>query len=102
MSKSKFSTKLLTDQAAGYLRKLRHYSPLIFVAFVVLLYGFILLRVNSLSNQQPSAQAVSGQVKAAQIPHIDTSVVKQLQSLQDNSVSVQTLFNQARDNPFQE
>lgn len=79
----------------------KHYSFIIFVVFVALLYGFIAYRINSLGNMEPSSNDVTSQVNAAQIPHIDQNVVKQLQSLQDNSVNVQTLFNQARSNPFQ-
>ena len=67
-------------------KQIQPYSLLVFLLFVALLYGFVLLRINSLGNAQT---------------HIDQTVVNQLQSLQDNSVSVQTLFNQARNNPFQ-
>ncbi len=74
---------------------------LVFLLFVALLYGFVLLRISNLSNLQPPEEAVNSQVKAAALPHIDQSVVNQLQSLQNNSVNVQALFNQARNNPFQ-
>lgn len=101
MTKEKPNIKSLAAKGAVALKQVQRYSLVLFLAFVLLLYGFILLRINSLSNVQPSNDAVSSQVKAARIPHIDQTVVKQLQSLQDNSVSVQTLFNQARSNPFQ-
>jgi hypothetical protein len=61
----------------------------------------VLLKINSLSNVQPSSTVVTSQVKTVAIPQIDPTVVKQIQNLQDNSVSVQALFNQARTNPFQ-
>lgn len=101
MNKEKPSIKDLTVKATAALKQVRRYSLALFLAFVFLLYGFIFLRINSLSNIQPSNDAVSSQVKAARIPHIDQPVVDQLQSLQDNSVSVQALFDQARRNPFQ-
>lgn len=82
------------------LDKARQFSALAFIIFVAVLYGFVLLRINSLSNQQPSPDSVTSQVQAARVPHIDQSVVKQLESLHDNSVNVQALFNQARSNPF--
>ncbi len=101
MSKEKMDLKNLADKLKTNLQWLHHYGFIIFVVFVATLYAFVLLRVSSLSNTQPSASAVSSQVQAAQIPHIDQSLVNQLQSLQNNSVSVQALFNQARSNPFQ-
>jgi hypothetical protein len=100
MTKDEPDFKAIIEKASALLQQLRRYSFLLFLVFVVLLYGFVVLRINNLSNAQPSDEAVSSQVQAAQVPHIDQSVVQQLQSLQDNSVSVQTLFNQARSNPF--
>jgi hypothetical protein len=93
--------KTLLAAGGGVITKFRRYSFVAFVIFVAVLYGFVILRINNLGNTQPSSVAVSGQVQAAQAPHIDKSVIQQLNSLQDNSVSVQALFNQARSNPFQ-
>ena len=100
-TKPNFNLKSVIARLTSLGQQVRPYALLIFILFVALLYGFVLLRVNSLSHAQPSADAVSGQVKAAKLPHIDQTVVNQLQSLQDNSVNVQALFNQARNNPFQ-
>ena len=101
MTIPKFDRQALLDTITARLSSLRRYIFVIFVLFVAGLYSFVLFRVNSLSHAQPVASDVTSQVKAAAIPHIDQAVVKQLQSLQDNSVSVQALFNQARSNPFQ-
>lgn len=100
--KQKVDARALLDRVLSRLQELRRYSFVIFLIFVAVLYGFVLLRISTLNNLQPTTDAVSSQVKAAKIPHIDESVVRQLQSLQDNSVSVKTLFNQARNNPFQQ
>lgn len=99
---SKFNLQSLLSSAKDGLEVFQRYSWLIFIVFVVGLYGTVMLRIQQLSHQQPSSDAVSSQVTAAQTPHIDQSVVKQLQSLQDNSVSVQALFDEARSNPFQQ
>lgn len=101
MKKQNLSLKSLVSKIADYLYRLKPYSLLIFLLFVALIYGSVIMTIQNLSSATPSDIAVSGQVQAAQIPHIDESVVNQLQSLQDNSVSVQTLFNDARSNPFQ-
>ena len=102
MNKPNLGIRDLTEKVTAILRHVQHYSFLLFLVFVAFIYGFILLRINSLDNVQPSDDAVTSQVQAARITHIDPGVVRQLQSLQDNSVSVKTLFNQARANPFQE
>jgi hypothetical protein len=101
MNSKKLDLKSLIAKAGLGIEKARHFSFILFISFVVLLYGFVIFRINSLNGAQPSSESVSSQVKAAQVPHIDKSVVKQLESLHDNSVNVQTLFNEARSNPFQ-
>ncbi|HEY5152554.1 MAG TPA: hypothetical protein VII55_01125 [Candidatus Saccharimonadales bacterium] len=102
MNKPKFNIGEPLEKVGSVLRQVRHYGFALFLLFVALIYGFVLLRINTLGNAQPSSDAVTSQVQAARIPHIDQPVVQQLQSLQDNSVSVKSLFNQARANPFQE
>ncbi len=97
--KNRFRTALA--KLIARLSVVRRYSFVLFLVFVALLYGFVLFRINTLQAAQPSDSAVSDNVKAAQVPHIDEGVVRQLKSLQDNSVSVQVLFNDARSNPFQ-
>ena len=101
MNQEKAQLRKITERLNDLLPVAKRYGLAGFIVFVVLVYGIILLRIQSLNNKQPSTDQVSSQVKAARIPHIDQSVVQQLQSLQDNSVSVQALFDQARNNPFQ-
>lgn len=102
MNTKKLDLQALKAKAGLVLTKLRQFSLILFLGFVAIVYGFILFRINSLSNMQPSPDSVTSQIQAAQVPHIDESTVKQLESLQNNSVNVQTLFNEARSNPFQE
>lgn len=101
MSDKKPNYRDLLGKLNAGLAKLRRFSFLAFLIFVGLIYGFLVLRINSLSNMEPTDTAVSSQVKAARVPKIDEEVVQQLKSLQDNSVSVQSLFDEARNNPFQ-
>jgi hypothetical protein len=100
-SDKKLSLSRLADTVTAQLAPVRRYSLLVFLVIVAALYGFVVFRINTLSTAEPSTDAVDSQVKAAKVPHIDPKIVEQLQSLQDHSVSVQTLFDQARSNPFQ-
>jgi hypothetical protein len=99
--KPNLSTSSLVVKLTGAGQRLRPYRLPFFLLFIALLYGFLLLRISDLANMQPSQDTVTSQVKAAKLPRIDPTVVKQLHSLQDNSVNVQSLFDQARNNPFQ-
>jgi hypothetical protein len=81
--------------------KLARIAPLGFLLLVAALYGFLLLRIMTLSNAQPDSTDVSGEISKL-TPHIDEKAASQLQGLKDNSVNVRTLFNDARNNPFGE
>ncbi|HEY4160513.1 MAG TPA: hypothetical protein VGM08_00445 [Candidatus Saccharimonadales bacterium] len=87
-------------QLGGMFKKVGAYRAIIFFLAVASLYGFILWRINAYSNVQPNQNEES--TANAMPPHIDQTAVKAILNLQDNSVNVQALFNQARDNPFQE
>ncbi len=88
----------LRKLATGSLR----YTGIMFFVLVAGVYGFVLFRINTLSSAQPTDSDISAQTKTTAIPKIDPKVVQQIQDLKDNSTNVQTVFEQARDNPFQE
>lgn len=81
-------------------KKLSAYRVFIFFLVVAGLYGYIIWRINVYSNAPPSTSEVTAQTTAQ--PHIDPGTIEKIQNLQDNSVSVQSLFDTARQNPFQE
>lgn len=100
MSPKNHSASSMKQQVQTIIGYGRRYSFLLFILFVAALYAFLVTRINTISSTEPTDEAVSSQVKAAKSPHIDQSVVDKLQSLRDNSVSVETLFNDNRSNPF--
>lgn len=84
----------------GVMSKVNAYRAFIFFLLVAALYGYILFRINTLSNLPPSQADASTQASAQ--PHIDQATVDKIENLKDNSVSVQALFDEARQNPFNE
>lgn len=102
--KQSLSINVASLRTAGRraVRGLRAYRVALFALLLAGAYGFVLWRISSLSNVQPSDDAVQSQVQTAVGPHVDDGAVKQLEDLRDNSVSVHALFDAARRNPFQE
>ncbi len=100
-SKLNINLKSLPALLESVVHFINRYAIILFFLLLITVYGFVLLKINSLTNAQPSNTSVTTQAQTVAIPHIDPTVVKQIQNLQDNSVSVQALFNQARTNPFQ-
>lgn len=78
------------------------YRNFIFFLLLTSLYGYIVWRINVLSTAPPSTADVVSAQQNVQLPKIPESTVQKLQGLQDNSVRVQSLFNDARQNPFKE
>lgn len=94
---------------ASFKKQLLHVAHVVnlyrsFIFFLVLtgIYGFIIWRINVLSAAPPSQADLDSAQQSVPRPKISDATVRKLQSLQDNSVRVQTLFNDARQNPFQE
>jgi hypothetical protein len=90
----------LLAQLTDALRIVSSYKAFIFFLAVAAFYGFIIMRINVYSNTPASTSEEAAQTAAQ--PHIDPSTVAKIQNLQDNSVNVQSLFDTARQNPFQE
>ena len=90
------------EKLTDLIKWLRRYKIYLFIGFVVIVYVFIIFKGNQLSNATPSATAIAKQTQSVNYPHIDQSTINKINQLQDNSVNVQSLFNQARQNPFQE
>jgi len=90
----------LPAQIAAFTRKVNAYRVFLFFLVVASLYGFIVWRINAFSNTPASTSEESAQ--STPQPHIDAATIQKIQSLQDNSVSVQSLFDGARQNPFHE
>ena len=83
------------------LKKLAGYRALLFFLLLAGIYGFIVYRINVLSSIAPDESAVPAVSKTTQ-PRIDPAVAQKITELQDNSVNVQKLFDEARNSPFRE
>lgn len=99
MKNKNLDLKELPAQLGAVFRRLSAYKVFAFFLLVASLYGYIVWRINVLSNAPPTTADDSQVVSQA---HIDQAIIDKLQSLQDNSVSVQSLFDSARQDPFQE
>lgn len=102
ITKLNFNFKELPAKILPILQKVKRYMPIIFIIFLATTYGFLIFRINALSQAEPSDESVTEVLSTVKRPKVSQTDVDKLQQLQDNSVDVQTLFKHARDNPFQE
>lgn len=100
-NKPKLNKDELIQKAQQIFESLQKYSTTIFICLIAVVYGFIFFQISSLNNRQPNQDQIDKFVRSSHSPRVDKKVIKQLESLKDNSVNVQALFDQSRENPFQ-
>ncbi len=98
----KLETEKLRDQLTKLLAFGRKYAVLGFVLISLGIFGFLVFRVRTLVSTEPSDDAVEAKLSETKSVKIDRKSVEKIQQLQATNVEVKALFDQARDNPFQE
>jgi len=93
------SLNLLPALKKFYLKYRRH-AVFGAVLVVLLVYVMVVLKINGLASAEPTPDQET-QVTTS-IPKIDGKAIKQIQALENSNTQVHSLFEQARNNPFQE
>jgi uncharacterized iron-regulated membrane protein len=93
------SLKPLAKKLSKILRRHAVFGALM---VVLLAYLFMVWRINSLASMDPSAEDQAAALTKAHLPKVDKKAIGQIQALEKSNTQVQSLFNNARNNPFQE
>ncbi len=94
--------KQLSSKVAPILKKVNKYRILIFILCLAFVFGFLLIKINSYAQIEPTEDAVAEKLTTVQRPKIDEKALERIKQLEDQNIEVQTIFKQARDNPFSE
>lgn len=89
--------KVFVDKIKGFFLT---YYKFIFIIAILCLYSGIIYRINELSLKEPTDEQIAEKLEKAKGPKIDQNSINKIEQLQDESVAVQALFDDARDNPF--
>ncbi|HET9721966.1 MAG TPA: hypothetical protein VFP32_02965 [Candidatus Saccharimonadales bacterium] len=81
-------------------KRMSKHAFFIAILVVLLAYLVVVFQISGLAKAEPSPDQIGG--IQTTIPKIDPTAVNQIQSLEDNNKDIQSLFEQARNNPFQE
>ena len=81
---------------------LNKYRLEIFIIFTCLIFGYMIMKISFYSTQEPTQNAINEKIKTVKLPKIDENAVKNIEQLEDQNIEVQSLFNEARNNPFSE
>jgi large-conductance mechanosensitive channel len=98
----RFDFKDLPNKMMPVVSCLKRYAVFISIIIVLFIAAFFVLRINQYSRMEPSDEAVEEKLQTVQRPKVDQAILDKIQQLQDQNVQVQTLFDQARNNPFNE
>lgn len=102
MKNTNLNFKQIIAYALGVVGFLKKHAPIIFIVTVLSIYGFLIFQINQLSTAEPSPEQIAEQQNLIQRLKIDQESVDKIQQLEDQNVSVKSLFKSARDNPFQD
>lgn len=94
--------KQLIPAIKNSLSKLQRYTTFIFLISILLIYSFLIVRISVLSQAEPSEDAIAAQSNTIKRLKIDQASIDKIEQLEDQNIGVQSLFETARDNPFQD
>ncbi len=94
--------KNLPTIALQLLKRVKRFVPLLFILATLFLYGYLVLYINELTQVEADELAVLEELQSTSRPEIDQAAVDKIRQLQDQNVQVETLFEEARENPFSE
>jgi hypothetical protein len=77
------------------------YVVIIFVICVALVFGFLTLKISSYSNNEPNDTQIEERLSTLQTVKLNDEAVQKIEELQDRNISLESLFNNGRDNPFE-
>lgn len=80
----------------------KRYSIIIFIIIFGALYGYLVYTAGQQAELEPSQKQISDAYTGISRPQLDAAIADKLRSLESSNVDVQTIFNDARNNPFSE
>lgn len=87
------------QKAAGILRR---YLVLICIVGFGTMYGFLIMTAGKQAELEPSQSQIQNAYKKVARPKIDESAANKLRELESRNIEIQSIFEQARNNPFSE
>ena len=98
----KLDTSKILVKFSPITNAIKRYRVTILVVIYVCMYAFLIMRINTLVNSEPSSSLVTDQLKTVQRLNIDKDSIDTILQLEEQNIQVKSLFKQARDNPFTE
>lgn len=99
-------TNLDLETAKNQLKKLlkleAHHAAFLVIMVILVVYLLTVWKIGQLATAEPSEQDQIKAESTGKLLRVDEAAIKQIQELEGRNTSVQSLFNEARKNPFRE
>ncbi len=89
---------ILKSKSQGLIR----HGKFIFILVALSMSGFLVFQINRLTSMEPTPEQLTAQQELIKRPKIDQETINKIEQLEDQNIAVQSLFQAARDNPFQD
>lgn len=97
-----FDLKTLMPKLKQLWQKISKHLSFIVTLLVLLVYLYVVWHIRTIATAEPSQEAQDATLISTKVPKIDQAAISQIQSLEQNSPEVHSLFDKARNNPFHE
>lgn len=94
--------KAILPKIKKYTAVVQKHLAFIFVIVVLLSYVFVVWKISSLATVEPTPEEEAAALAATTIPKVNKNAISQIEALESSNAEVRSLFEQARNNPFQE
>lgn len=77
------------------------YKVLIFVITVVIVFSYMAFNISRYSNAEPTALQIDDKKTSIKVVKLDEKSIEKIKELQGKNISIESLFNNGRANPFE-
>ncbi len=92
----------IKTSSVGALKSLSKYLSFIFIVLCIGLFCYHVITINKLNNPTVSDEQLLERSQSLSVPNVDKETVDKIQQLESQNIQLQSLFDDARSNPFSE
>lgn len=81
---------------------IKRHNVTLFIVFFLGIYSMLVYQINNYINTEPTQAQLSENINKSGKISIDQESIDRILDLEEHNIEVQALFQQARDNPFNE
>lgn len=102
MKNTNLDLKSVKSQARKLLKLEVRHAAFLVIMIILTVYLVTVWRIGQLATAEPSAEDQAAAQTTGKLLRVDEEAIKQIQELEHRNINIQSLFNEARKNPFLE